>query len=328
MNRVAFVAIGVALLCFGACKKDEKSKKEPAPAPLTTAPKEPEAPKADPKLVERGAYLANLGGCVLCHTGIGARGPDMDNAWAGGLEIKEAFGTWRSPNITQSKDHGIGGWTDEQILAAIREGKRPDGDGLYPIMPYMFFNRLSDDDGKALVAFLRTIPAIEKKVERLELPLPKVPAPPPSGAPDPADDEVKHGEYLATIAHCVMCHTAMDDKGAPDMKNAFAGGFAFEAIPPFGTGTVYSPNITPDMKHGIGKWSEADIVGAIKGMKRPDGRPILFPMVLYAQTWVNITDEDAMAIAKYLKSVPANPNKVPKGTFKPMMPPGKGPPPK
>jgi mono/diheme cytochrome c family protein len=179
MNRTVIISMALAALCLGplGCKKKEKNE-APAPVAVTPPPKPVEPPKPDPKLVARGAYVANIAGCVLCHTGIGERGPDMDNAWAGGLEIAEKFGTWRSPNITQSKDNGIGGWTDEQILASIREGKRPGGEMLYPVMPYPFYNTMSDDDGKALVAFLRTLPANEKKVERTgELPLPKIPTP-------------------------------------------------------------------------------------------------------------------------------------------------------
>ncbi len=112
-----------------------KKKDEPAPAPTPTPeapkavekPKAPEAPAPDPKLVERGAYLSKASGCVVCHTAIGPNGPDTEHAFAGGLEMPDPMGTWRTPNITQDKGSGIGSWTDDQILSAIREGVRPDG---------------------------------------------------------------------------------------------------------------------------------------------------------------------------------------------------------
>ena len=92
------------------------------------------------------------------------QGPDFANAGAGGLEMPETIGTWRTPNITPDKGTGIGNWTDEQIIAAVREGVRPDGKKLYPIMPYMNYNVMTDDDAKALVAFLRTLKPVERTV--------------------------------------------------------------------------------------------------------------------------------------------------------------------
>src|SRR3954468_18217745 len=68
------------------------------------------APAGDPKLIERGAYLVKASGCLVCHTGMGPTGPDLANAGAGGLEMPDAIGTWRTPNITFDKGTGIGNW--------------------------------------------------------------------------------------------------------------------------------------------------------------------------------------------------------------------------
>jgi hypothetical protein len=337
----------VAVVLIAACKKEEAAApakpKEPKKEEVKKPP-EPSKPAApDPALVERGGYLATMMGCPFCHTAVGPQGPDMANAFAGGLEVQEAFGTWRSPNITQDKKTGIGDWTDEQILAAVREGKRPNGDGLFPIMPYLYYNNLSTEDGKALVAFLRTLPAIEKAVPgNTELKLPKVPAPPPPGTEPNRDDPVKYGEYLVGLLHCHMCHTPFDEKTmSPDMAKSFAGGFKMDIPknfePMMGTGTMITPNITSDEKTGIGKWTEEQLVALITKGMRPDGTPVGGVMGLYVMAgWSKMKPEDALAIAKFVKTIPAVSNKVPKGTFKPPAnppgpPPGHGggpPPPK
>lgn len=322
----------VAALLAPACKKDKKKPADkpadkPAVAADAGAGAGAEKPAGDPALVERGKYLADLMGCQHCHTPFGPNGPDLDKAWAGGLEIPEKFGTWRSPNISMDKDTGIGGWTDQQIIDAIREGKRPTGDGLFPIMPYLFYNAMSNDDARALVAFMRTVPAISNKVERAtDLKIPKIPAPPPTGqAPDKADP-VAHGGYLVSLMHCGACHTPMKKDGSPDMAKMFAGGFPME-LPMMGEGVLYSSNITPDEKTGIGAWSEEDVTRAIREMKKKDGTPILPPMALYQTGWYRIEDGDMKAIAAFLKTgIKPIANAVPKSTFKPKAPGGAPPP--
>lgn len=105
---------------------------------------------------------------------------------------------------------------------------------------------------------------------------------------------VKRGEYLAKIGDCLACHTNVEG-GTP----AFAGGLSFAT--PFGT--FFSPNITPDKKTGIGNWTEADFVRALKEGKDPAGRNYfpVFPYVYFA----NITDDDARALYAYFMSIPA-----------------------
>ena len=209
-------------------------------------------------------------------------------------------------------------------MAAIREGVRPDGSKLYPIMPYLNYNRLTDDDAKALVAFLRTVPAVDNVVApNKDLKMPQIPAPKPANAPDVTDDPVKHGEYLVTLMHCNMCHTPMSKDGMPDFTKQFAGGFEFE-IPMMGTGKLYSQNITSDNETGIGKWTAEQIATSINTMKRPDGTMIQGPMQLYLAGWSKVEDKDLAAIGAYVKTIPAIKNKVPKSTFKMIMmgPPG------
>jgi mono/diheme cytochrome c family protein len=258
-------------------------------------------------------------GCQNCHTRFGPNGPDVEMAWAGGLEVPEAFGTWRSTNITQDEATGIGTWTDAQILAAIREGKRPVGEPLFPIMPYPLFNAMSDADGKALVAFLRTIPAKRNKVERAtDLKMPKIPVPPPTGAEPKKDDPVAYGGYLASLMHCVVCHTPSGPEGL-DMARAFAGGAEFE-LPMFGEGALYSSNLTPH-ETGIKGYTDAQLVEAIRGMMKKDGTPIRGPMALYQTGWYRLEDADVTAVVAFLRSLPPIENRVPASTFVPKAPP-------
>ena len=80
-----------------------------------------------------------------------------------GFEIL-GLGVFNGRNITPDKETGLGAWTDEQIAAAITTGKRPDGRQLAPIMNYAAFTHLTKEDVAAVVAYLRTIPAVHNKV--------------------------------------------------------------------------------------------------------------------------------------------------------------------
>jgi len=117
--------------------------------------------------VERGKYLVGIAGCNDCHTpGYFLGKPDMARYLGGsevGFEIP-GLGVFHGPNLTPDKDTGLGGWTDEQIITAFTEGKRPDGRELAPTMPWRAFASLTPDDRKAVVAFLRSIPAVSNKV--------------------------------------------------------------------------------------------------------------------------------------------------------------------
>ncbi len=321
MKRRAIVLVLLALTACSSKKKQEG--KEPPVAPEPPATSGSAEPPKDTKLIERGEYLSGMLGCGSCHVGVGPTGPDMTKQFVGGLEVPEKFGTWRSPNITQDKETGIGGWTDEQIKAAIRMGTRPDDTQLYPIMPYPNYNRMTDDDASALVAFLRTVKPVANKVERTkDLALPKMTPPKPTNAPDVTGDPMKHGEYLVTLMHCDNCHTPMGPTG-PDRTRLFAGGMEFE-IPFLGTGKLHGSNLTSDPETGLGKWSQADIEKAVKFLTRPDGTVIQGPMQFYLAGWSKLTDQDINAIGTFIKGLKPIKNKVPKSTFKPNPLPGAG----
>ena len=129
-------------------------------------------------LLERGAYLMN--GIVACGNCHNTRGPDFrfieGMEFAGGLVVVEVPFTARIPNITPDIATGIGAWSDAEIITAIREGTRPDGTLIGPPMPFSQYRDMSDSDVKAIVAYLRQVPAVSHKVAKSEYRMPLPPA--------------------------------------------------------------------------------------------------------------------------------------------------------
>ena len=109
---------------------------------------------AKASLVERGEYLARAADCMVCHTTAGSK------PYAGGLAFKLPFGTLYSTNITPDKETGIGNYSDQDFLAAMRRGVRKDGAHLYPAMPYASFTYMTDADVLAIRAYLATLPPV------------------------------------------------------------------------------------------------------------------------------------------------------------------------
>ncbi len=253
-------------------------------------------------LLERGTYLMNsIVACGNCHTVQTPEGPLPNMELAGGQELPEpgAFIAYAS-NITPDVETGIGGWTDEQLIVAIREGKRPDGTTIGPPMPFSLYRELSDTDAQAIVAYLRSVPAISNEVAASEYPFPLPPAwgPPVGTVPDvDRSDPVVYGAYLAGPAgHCIECHSPPGPNGAPDHVNMRgAGGFEFHG--PWGVST--SSNITPT---GLADWTDAEIKTAITTGVRPDGSRLKPPMGVYY--YANISDEDLDALVAYLRALP------------------------
>ncbi|HXP04145.1 MAG TPA: c-type cytochrome [Stellaceae bacterium] len=122
---------------------------------------------ADDGPVERGKYLANLGGCLDCHTpGYFFGKPDMTLYLGGsdvGFQVGD-LGVFVGPNLTPDKETGLGDWTPEQIATALTTGVRPDGRILAPIMPWRALANMTKSDVLALVAYLRSLPPVSHKV--------------------------------------------------------------------------------------------------------------------------------------------------------------------
>ncbi len=255
-------------------------------------------------LLERGAYLVRgIVACGNCHTPKTPEGrlaPGMELAGGFLIEEEAVFKAY-APNITPHAETGIGGWTDAQIIGAIREGRKPDGSIIGPPMPIGLYRRISDRDVKAIVAYLRTVPPVKNIVPRTayHIPLPKSYGPPVGHVPEvPRGDKIAYGAYLAgPLGHCIECHTPFV-KGRPDFENRLgAGGFAFHG--PWGVSV--STNITPHPEDGIAGYTNEALKTVITTGVRPDGSRLLPPMgVAYYR---NMTDADVDALIAYLRTL-------------------------
>jgi mono/diheme cytochrome c family protein len=265
-------------------------------------------------LLARGKYVfAAAGGCG-CHT---EKGKPVNS---GGRRYDGPFGTVYSSNITPDRQTGIGGWTDEQIITAIRSGRRPNGERLIPVHPYPVFNGMAQEDLRAVVAFLRSLPPVSRAnlPKRITVPLFEsvfLPAWLAAFAPretSPTTAPVSglvRGEYLVrAVSHCGECHTPRGVTYATD-NTRFLGGN------PKGPEDSVVPNITPDKDTGL-TWSEEEIAEYLGTGNKPDGDVAgsLMAEVIdgTAAGYKDLTREDRLAIARYLKSIPAVRNKVTK----------------
>jgi mono/diheme cytochrome c family protein len=249
--------------------------------------------------VERGDYLVNsIMGCGNCHTPLGPQGFDSSKALSGRVvEDSPAF-TAISANITPGGE--VKDWTDEQLMKAIREGIRPDGSLIGPPMPFEVYHGISDEDLASIVAYLRTVPAVENDPgeSKYNIPLPPAWGPPvTSVAAVPEGVTVEYGAYLAgPLGHCIVCHTPQMENGQFDFENQLgAGGMEFAGP----TGTVTSANITPT---GLGKYTDEQVATMITHGTRPDGSVLQPPMPTYFLA--NLKPDDVKAIILYLRQLP------------------------
>jgi cytochrome c553 len=256
--------------------------------------------------LERGTYLVHaVMACGTCHTTRDAAfRPIPEMELAGGRVIDDEGIHAIVPNITPDRETGIGNWTDDQIINAIRNGKRPDGTIIGPPMPIDFYREISDSDMRAIVAYLRQVKPISHRVEKsvYTISLPKNYGPTVTHVLDvPRSDRVAYGQYVAELGHCMLCHAPMV-QGRNDMSNLGAGGRKF--VTP--RGTVFSANLTPANPNGIASWSDAQIKTAVTQGMRPDGSPLV-PVMAFAW-YKNTASDDLDALVAYLRSLkPATP---------------------
>ncbi len=268
--------------------------------------------------VERGSYLVNtILACGNCHTPKtpdGAAIPEMDLA-GGGLSFTTPAFDATAPNITSDRETGIGTWSDDDIKRALTKGARPTqarlpGAPLAAVMPAAFYKALLPDDLDSIVAYLRSLKPVRNEVPApiYKLPVHREPYPDAEvGFTEAAlQYPLNRGAYLATIGHCMECHSASAN-GVSDYRNGLGkGGRSFgpalvQGFPKNWDG-VTAPNITSHPLAGIGDWSDAEIRRAItKGVGR-DGRALKLgmPFAWYA----GMNDADLGALVAWLRQVP------------------------
>lgn len=301
MRRASIILAGLAVAGFAAFW-------------MLTAPKGLSAadlPAHDPD-PENGAYIFYASGCASCHAAPGAKGEDKLRL-GGGVRLASPFGTFVAPNISPDPEFGIGGWSDLDFVNAVARGVSPDGAHYYPAFPYLSYQRMALADILDLKTYMDTLPKVAGVAPGHELPLPVrlrrglglwkrlfmdyAPFAPDSAA----DAQVNRGAYLVTgPGHCGECHTPRNLLGGPLNDWAYAGG-----PEPDGKGTV--PNITPHAD-GIGSWSVADIVTALKTGLLPDFETFGGAMIPVQENMAQLPEADREAIALYLKSLPPKPD--------------------
>ncbi|MCP3138668.1 c-type cytochrome [Pyxidicoccus xibeiensis] len=306
----ALCAAVVLLLAGGACRQREEAAKAAAPEATAVAP-EPKAVEASASNpVARGRYLAEaVLGCVSCHTERDVSryaGPLRGAALAGACYGKEwgLPGRVCAPNLTSDPEHGIGRWTDAELLRAIREGYGRDGRTLFPMMPYTEWRTLSDEDARAVVAYLRQVPPVPHSVPRTELPaevlagIASLASALPGPVPAPGSGELARGRYLATVAQCAFCHG-----GAGEPSEPFAGGLPV----PTPYGEEKAPGLLP---HGavLRGMSEDAFVARFTAWREPAAAPSVQGRInKLAMPWLSFArmrDEDLRALYRYLQTLP------------------------
>ena len=269
-------------------------------------------PAASPAEIARGKYIFGATGGCGCHTN------KKEPVNTGGRRYDGPFGTVYSSNITPDKDTGIGGWTDEQVITAIRLGRRPNGERLLPVHPFTVFNGMAEEDLRAVVAYLRTVPSVKRATPPKTITVPLfesvfLPAwlaafapreTPPAAAPTTG---IARGEYLVrAVGHCGECHTPRTMTMATDNSRFLAGNAK-------GPEDSEVPNITPDKTTGL-QWSEEEIADYLGTGNKPDGDVAggLMGEVIEGTLsgYKDLTKADRLAIAKYLKTLPPIKNKI------------------
>jgi len=288
--------------------------------PLGEAP-----PNADSinSSVKRGEYLTTkVAICIDCHSERNFdyfAGPIIPGTEGKGGEVFDSNigipGVIYARNITPDKETGIGTWTDDEIFRAITRGISKNGDTLFPLMPYISYNKMAKQDIMDIIAYLRTLKPIEHKVKERNLMVPLQAVYPPglqenldNNVRPPMEDKVKYGQYLVSSAACFDCHTPMDHG---QFGQPFTGGQTFK-LPGF---TVTSANLTPDKETGIGAWTEEMFLEKFTQYRDksaylydPGKLNTFMPWTLYSQ----LDDYDLQAIYAFLKTLPPVSNKVEK----------------
>jgi mono/diheme cytochrome c family protein len=256
--------------------------------------------------IARGEYIFNAADCLGCHTV-----PKTGQRLAGGRALKTPFGTFFTPNITPDRETGIGGWTDQDFIRALREGRSPNGTAYFPVFPYTSFTHLTDQDLRDLKAYLDAQPPVSQRNKphevsppfgwRFLLPVWQALFLDKDGLPEETgrDERWKRGRYLVRAAgHCGECHSPRNFLGAVDHDRMLAGS-------PTGPEGKAVPNITPDPEKGIGKWSEGEVTFLLEIGMQPDGDFVGDGMrEVVDNSTSKLTAEDRAAIAAYLRTVP------------------------
>jgi mono/diheme cytochrome c family protein len=287
-GRVA--AIVAVLVIAGGCA----AMWHPAIAPVEASPVFP------PAQIARGAELAAIGDCAVCHTASGGQ------SYVGGRGVPTPFGAVYATNITPDPQTGIGQWSEAAFRRAMRDGIDRSGRHLYPVLPYPHFTRASDEDIAAMYAFLMTREPIHANTPPNNLPFPLdrrvllagwnlLYLKPGPWRPDPAHDATwNRGNYLVeAIGHCGACHTPHNVLGAEKGAQTLAGGEAENwYAPPL---QAASPAVQP--------WTEGALASYLRTGFDAQHGAAAGPMTAVTEQLASVPETDVRAMAVYIASL-------------------------
>jgi mono/diheme cytochrome c family protein len=274
---------------------------------------DPPAPHSfDAGLVKRGRDLAAIGNCSDCHTLRGGQ------SFAGGFPVPTPFGTIYSSNITPDPETGIGRWPEAAFRRAMRSGVDRDGRHLYPTFPYDHFTNVSDDDDRALYAYLMTRQPVHAPARDNQLSFPfdqrfviagwkLLFLRQDSYRPDPTQSaDWNRGAYLVEgLAHCGACHTPRNALGAERASAPFAGG---------DVENWHAPAIN-DRSPSPVPWNTDALFAYLRNGWHPDHGVARGPMAQVVGNLSSVPEGDVRAIATYMAGVfgPPTPDRQRRG---------------
>lgn len=278
----------------------------PVPGRASTAvrPQAPTTGLTQDQLLRQGRYLVeNVMGCGNCHA---ARAPDTSvvagKELSGGRTYDTPAFTVTPGNLTADPETGLGHWSVEDIKRAVSQGVRPNGIPLAPMMPVNFYKALTPDDLQALAVYLRStvpvknpIPApVYKQAMQHETYADATQTYSPA---EMANNKLLRGRYLASLSHCLDCHTPTVNGRTDFERDGGKGGKRM------GVARVLVPNITSHQSAGLGTWSDVEIRQALtRGLGR-DGRTLQYPMPWPYLAGLKEFDLDSLVV--WLRSLPA-----------------------
>jgi len=289
-------------------------------SPVARAAPDVHAPTSA-EAIARGKYLANsVTGCTSCHSPPDPNAPGgafiEEQIGAGREFADEGFpGTPRARNLTPDKETGIGAYTDGELLRSMREGIGRDGHALFPLMPYLNYAALTDEDALSIIAYLRTLKPIRNDTGRSQIDFPvsmiirTVPKPVETPAAPEPTEPVARGQWLIKMGSCADCHDVFDNHRQPIEGKHFGGGAEFK----FPKGTVYAANISSDKETGIGAYTDEELLRVLNEGIAKDGRPL---WVMPSAAFKGLTEDDKKAMIAALRTVPPVKNQVPRSQMR------------
>jgi mono/diheme cytochrome c family protein len=251
-----------------------------------------------------GQTMFLAGGCASCHA---VPGQQNQTRLGGGLALKSSFGIFYAPNISPDRNDGIGAWSEANFVTAMVKGTSPDGRHYYPAFPYTSYQRMAYSDVRDLFAYLKTLPPVQGKVRDHDLPFPFNVRRLVGGwkflffdgesfqLDATKSEQWNRGAYLVNgPGHCAECHSPRNRFGAIVAQQRFAGGALLDE-------EGWVPNISGKR---LGEWSESDFSYLLETGMTPDGDSVGSFMTLVVRNTAQLSMEDRLAMAVYLKSLP------------------------